>query len=302
VPINREINERQLYARMAAHARIWSLDLKRFRERFQSIVVETESDSNEFTGAESRLNGPEKLVGSIAVLPLRGLIAQHDDWWGISTDSYAKAFDELIQKENVRAIVLDIDSPGGVVYGVAELARHIRRARGKKPIVAVANSLAASAAYWIASAADRLVVTPGGEVGSIGVFMLHMDVSEALKSEGIKMTFIEAGRYKTEGNPFEPLGDEAKTAWQEDVDRYYEMFVADVAKGRNVTAKIVKADFGEGRLIGPKEAISLGMADRVASLEEVLDDLSRDGRRQRAAAMRAAKLRNRELGLRGLTR
>src|SRR5690606_12609791 len=110
----------------------------------------------------------------------------------------------------VGTIVLDVDSPGGGVYGVAEFAEEIYKARGQKRIVAVANSMAASAAYWIATAADELVVTPGGEVGSIGVYMLHEDWSGAYEKAGIKPTVIKFGENKAEGIDVEPLSESAQ--------------------------------------------------------------------------------------------
>src|SRR5690606_4285100 len=129
---------------------------------------------------------------------------------GTSTEQFGSWFDAALRDPAVSAIVIDVDSPGGTVTGVAELAEQIFEARGKKPIYAIANALAASAAYWIASAAEELWVTPSGDVGSIGVYAMHEDISEMEAEMGLKVTLISAGEYKTEGNPHEPLGDEAR--------------------------------------------------------------------------------------------
>ena len=112
--------------------------------------------------------------GSVAVLPLYGTISQRMGMMesmsgGTSAEAFGKYFRAAVADPDVGSIVIDIDSPGGSVYGIEELASEILDARGEKQIVAVANSLAASAAYWIGSAAHEFVVTPSGEVGSIGV-------------------------------------------------------------------------------------------------------------------------------------
>jgi len=197
-------------------------------------------------------------------------------------------------------VVLDVDSPGGAVNGVEELADEMLRARGQKPVVAVANTLAASAAYWIATAADEVVVTPSGEVGSIGVFAVHEDFSAALEAAGIRVSLVSAGKYKMEGNPYEPLGDEGRAALQERVDDYYGMFVGAVARGRGVAAKDVREGFGQGRLVGARQAVELGMADRVATLDETLDRVARRvaGNRSRRGAL-SLEARRRRLRLAG---
>ena len=127
-----------------------------------------------------------------------------------------------------------LDSPGGSVYGVSELADEIMNARAQKPVIAIANSLAASAAYWIGCSASELYVTPGGEVGSIGVWQAHFDYSQALAAEGVTPTLISAGKYKVEGNPYAPLGEDALGFMQSRVDDYYAVFTKSVARGRGV--------------------------------------------------------------------
>lgn len=218
--------------------------------------------------------------GVVAVIPVVGGITQRSSWWGTSTEGLVASLRQAEADKGIQASVLDFDSPGGEVYGVPEAAAAIRDMRSRKPIVAVANSLAGSAAYYLASQADELLVTPSGEVGSIGVFGMHLDLSEAAKQRGLKVTFVYAGRYKVEGNPFEPLSNEAREAMQEMVDRYYEMFVRDVARGRKVGVDAVRGGFGEGRLIGAKAAVEMGMADAVGTLEDAI---------RRAAALGRAR-------------
>ena len=170
--------------------------------------------------------------------------------------------------------MIDIDSPGGNVDGVDELATEIFKARSQKPIVAVANSMAASAAFWIASAASEVVVIPSGLVGSIGIVAIHHDVSKQAENEGVKTTLISAGRFKTEGNSFEPLGDEAREAIQKLADGFMGMFVKAVARNRDVPISEVRNGFGEGRLVSAKDALRLGMVDRIGTMDETLKRLN----------------------------
>lgn len=213
---------------------------------------------------------------SVAVLNVFGTLAQHggmmtESSGGTSHDAISRVFDAAMSDPNVSSIVLNIDSPGGTVAGTPELAAKIFSARGKKQVIAVANSLAASAAYWIGSAAQKFVVTPSGMGGSIGVLYVHTDDTAAAEKIGIKETVISAGKYKSEG--YGPLSEEAKTAIQKRVDATYGDFVAAVAKHRGVSTMRVEADFGQGRVLGARDAVAAGMFDSVATLEDVLNEL-----------------------------
>jgi len=237
-------------------------------------------------GAQTRQSS--RVQGAVAVLPLHGMISHRmglmsETSGGTSVESFTKQFRGALADPQVGAIVLDVDSPGGEVDGVDELSAEIFRARGQKPIVAVANSLAASAAYWIATAADEMVVTPSGEVGSVGVLAAHEDASKLYETMGVKTTLITAGKYKGEGNPYEPLGDEARAAIQDRVDGYYHMFLNAVARNRGVGSADVRDGFGEGRVVGAKAAKAGGMVDRIATLDETIDRLV-VGRKARIAA------------------
>lgn len=216
--------------------------------------------------------------GGVAVLPIYGTIAPKATMMsefsgGFSCENFTKDFRAALADDSVTAIVFDVDSPGGTVTGVPELAAEIRAARGKKPIVAVANGMAASAAYWLASAADKFYVTPSGEVGSIGVYTTHQDVSGAMEQAGVKITFIQAAKFKTEGNPYEAPSAGFIAETQKDVDAYYEMFTSDVAAGRNVSVETVKADYGQGRMLMANNALAAGMVDGIQTLDEVVAGL-----------------------------
>ena len=230
-------------------------------------------------------------AGSVAVLPLQGTIVPKANMMtemsgGTSLSQFTGWFRSAMKDPNVRAIVIDCDSPGGNVQGVMELADEMYKSRGQKPVVCQVTGIAASAAYWLACQCDEIAVTPSGSIGSIGVFLMHQDVSKAAEMEGVKTTFIKAGKYKTEGNPYEPLSDEAQAALQSRVNEFYGEFVDAVAKGRGTTPGKVKNGYGEGRMVGPSAAVAEGMANRVATMDQTLSRLGVP--RQTAVAPKAA--------------
>ena len=209
----------------------------------------------------------------VAVVPLRGVITPHagslEEMSGAtSVEGFMQNLRAAVNDPNVARIILDVDSNGGQVALVPEAAAEIRQLRRQKPITAVANTYANSAAYYLASQATEMVVSPSGKVGSIGVLVEHVDMSEALAAEGVKPTLVYAGEFKVEGNPYGPLTDDARAEMQASVDAYYRMFVADVAKGRGVTEATVRNDFGKGRVLRAPDALAAGMVDRVASLND----------------------------------
>lgn len=224
-----------------------------------------------------RASAIARAKGRVAVLPVRGVLTHRmgslEESSGNTTyERLSRTLRSLQNDAEVKAIVLDIHSPGGVTDGVIEMAAEMRAQRGgAKPLVASVNAQAASAAYWLAAQADEIDVTPSGAVGSIGVWTMHEDITGWLEQTGIRDTLISSGKYKTEGNPYEPLGDEARAHLQSEVDAFHDLFIADVAAGRRVSAATVREHFGQGRMVLATEAVVLGMADRVASLEATLN-------------------------------
>lgn len=261
----------------------WAILPEKFREieAFLHLKAAGGEVPPEDIDAVTRSKAPSQRLGRVAVLPIQGTLAQRagglDRCSGlVSTEELGNAIDGLLADESVKALVLDVDSPGGSVFGISELATKIRgyRTQGKK-IVAVANSMAASAAYWIAAQASEFVVTPGGQVGSIGVLSAHMDVSKAEELLGIKTTYVvsEGSPYKAELASEMPLGEEARAEMQSKVDAYYSKFTGAVAKGRRVDAETVRDKFGKGRMMMAEQAKERGMVDRVATMQAVLADL-----------------------------
>lgn len=216
--------------------------------------------------------------GAVAVIGIQGIIRPKPSLlaqlFGLPSGSLANlrsTLREAVSDEEVGSIVLDVDSPGGRVDQVPETADEIRAAARQKPVVAVANSQAASAAYWLSAQASELMVTPSGQVGSIGVIAVHEEISKLAENIGVTITVMRAGQYKAEANPFEPLTDEAQSYIQGQLDSYYDMFTGAVAKGRGVAKSTVKGeDFGQGRMLMARDAIKKGVADSVGTLEDAV--------------------------------
>jgi capsid assembly protease len=239
--------------------------------------------------------------GVVAVIPIRGVISQKINLMtnisgGTSIEKLTAAFRSALADPSIKAIVFDVDSPGGGVEGVPELAEEIFKSRGQKKTIALANPMAGSAAYWLASAAEEFVVIPSGQVGSIGVFVAHEDVSKALETEGVKISLISAGAHKTDGNPYEPLSDEARADLQNKVDAFYSMFVKSVADGRGVKPSAVKNGFGQGRMVLAGDAVKAGMVDRIATFDQTVARLGGAGAPRRISAASASLLADLEDG------
>lgn len=217
----------------------------------------------------------QRASGLTAVLPMYGVISKRANMLtsmsgGTSTDLFGEWLDAAVADPQIKSIVLDIDSPGGSTDGIPELAAKIREAAATKKVTAIANTDAASAAYWLGSQANEFVVTPSGSAGSIGVFAMHVDQSEADAAAGLKYTIISAGKHKAEGHPHAPLAAETSDFVGANVRAMYSMFVEDVAKGRGVSADEVRNGFGQGRMLLAADAVRAGLVDRIATLDEVL--------------------------------
>lgn len=252
---------------------------------------------------EAQAKALRRVSGRVAVLPVHGVVEHRMTglgyWYGgFSTEAGEQALDHLLAAKDVEAIVLDVDSPGGTSYGVEEFADRVYEARAKKQVVAVANSMSASAAYWIASAAGQVVVTPGGDVGSVGVYAAHVDLSQALGEAGIKVSIVRTPKYKAEGNPYEPLTAEARDHLQEMVDATYGKFVKAVARHRGVPPGDVRGQYGQGRLVSADRALEAGMVDRVATFSQVMEKLTgggwQDPGRDRRASLEVLRLRHQQ--------
>ena len=188
---------------------------------------------------------------------------------------------------SVRSIALNVDSPGGEVNGVDELAKAIYAARGIKPITAYVGGMAASGGYWIASAADRIVVSDAALLGSIGVYMAIRDTSQRDEARGErKIEFVSS--QSPDKRP-DYSSDEGRARIQRTVDQLAEVFIAAVARHRGVDEEQVVAKFGRGGVEVGQAAVDAGMADAIGTFEGVLADLSKRGGATRATSTVRAK-------------
>lgn len=229
------------------------------------------------------------LVGDVAVICMSGPIVYRSSWmsmyFGLATiESMRAQFRAALNDPVVRQIVWRCSSPGGAVEMVPEFADEIYAAKGQgKPITFVADTMICSCAYWLASQGDQIVATRSSMLGAIGTFVRHEDISEMLAKAGIKITTIKHGDHKDEGNPYEPLSDEARAELQAYADEIGTEFETAVARGRGVTKKVVLETFGQGRIIRGKKAVDLGMASKMGTFDAVLGKMSKP-RGARAAA------------------
>lgn len=205
-------------------------------------------------------------VGGIAVIAIQGTLVQKLNslrpYSGMTGyNGIRQAFLTAIDDPEVKGICLDIDSPGGEVAGCFDLADEIYKARGEKPIHAILTENAYSAAYALASAADRICVPRTGGVGSVGVITMHVDWSQHIKDEGLAVTIITFGSRKAESNPYRALSDEAAAAIRHDITQMGELFVSTVARNRTIKEKVVRDT--EAACFMAAEGVALGLADEV---------------------------------------
>lgn len=219
-------------------------------------------------------------IGSVGVLRLSGPIFPKANLMtnlsgATSLEQFQSEFRSLMADDNIKTVLLDIDSPGGLSDLVDETATEIRNGRDQKPIYSVANTTANSAAYYLASQATKMYATPSGQVGSIGTFMVHSDDSKQKEMLGVKDTIVKSGRFKAVG--MEPLSDDSYSHLQDFVNQTNDSFVRAVAEGRGVDDSYVRENFGEGGVVSPKRALEVGMIDGIATFDEVLSSINTGG-------------------------
>lgn len=220
-------------------------------------------------------------ASGVAVIPIMGAVMQRTDplfaYFGIaqSGHDYLRAqLQVALSSKRVSSILLYVDSPGGDVMGTPETAEMIAEVNKQKKVVAYTEGLNASAAYHLTSQASEIWASKSSLIGSIGVYTMHVDYSQLLENDGVKVTFIQAGKNKTEGNPYEPLSDEAKAETQRQVNDYYSMMLNAIAAGRGVSVEKVESDFGQGRVFIAEKAQKLGLIDKVGTLSECLQSIA----------------------------
>lgn len=236
-------------------------------------------DDDEYFSRKARKDSGYDVLEGIAIIPVYGTLVQKlgtlRPYSGMTGyDGIRRVFLTAINDPEVKGICLDIDSPGGEVAGCFDLVDLIYAERGKKPIHAILSENAFSAAYAIASAADKIYVPRTGGVGSVGVIVIHCDWSQHIKEEGLKVSIITYGNRKAESNPYVALSDEAKAAIQHDVDEMGRLFVSTVSRNRGLSETVIRNTQAACYLAA--EGVQMGLADVVASPDVAFQELMKE--------------------------
>ena len=214
---------------------------------------------------------PFLFSNGLAFIPMRGTLVHRngDPWYGTrGYDDIRREFDAAVADPDVAGIVFDIHSGGGMVYGNFELAEHIRKNRDQKPSLSVVNAGAMSGAYSLGSSAKKMVSTPSGDSGSIGVLTMHVDLSSALEKFGVKISLIHAGEHKVDGNPFNPLPDNVHADMQTRLDGMWQKFISVVAVNRGMSEQAVRDT--QARVYQADDAVKIGLVDAVMSPQDAI--------------------------------
>lgn len=245
-------------------------------------AVAADPTLSRFAGRHARLGGGfglNPVDRGVAVVSIVGSLVNRGAWVGassglVSYEGLAAQLAEAAERDDVRAVILDLDSGGGEASGVVSLGRQLRALRGRKRVVAVVNDVACSAAYWIAAQASEIVVSETSAVGSIGALVLHIDRSGELAQKGIAPTLIHAGAHKVDGHPFAALPDAVRAEWQTRLDDLVGLFAQEVAAGRGQRLTVAAARATEACVLYGRAAVKAGLADRVSTFAAVLDELA----------------------------
>ncbi|MBO6882671.1 MAG: S49 family peptidase [Marivita sp.] len=216
-------------------------------------------------------DAPYPVVDGIAVIEIAGVLIHRGGWIGQSSgqtsyEGIAAQFEAAAGDPAVRGIALEIDSFGGEVAGVFDLADRIRAIRGRKPVWAFVAEHAFSAGYALASQADRILLPRTGAVGSIGVVVMHADLSGQLDQDGVRVTLIHSGQHKVDGNPYEPLPENVQDDIQREIDVLRFLFAETVAAGRAGRLSQNAALATEAATFRGADAVAAGLADEVIDL------------------------------------
>jgi len=216
------------------------------------------------------------IVDGVAIIDVRGTIVQRQGsirpYSGMTgLNGLQNRIIMALENPMVKAILLDIDSPGGEVAGLFDFADFLFESRGPKPITAFINETAASAAFAIASAADEIVIPRTGRAGSVGVIMAHVDFSKQIEGAGVDVSLIFAGAHKADGNPYTPLPDSVRAEFQQGIDELRALFSLTIARNRNMADASVLAT--EAKVFMGQTAVDIGFADRVGTFQETFETL-----------------------------
>lgn len=226
--------------------------------------------------------------GATMILTLSGSLSPLGTYGGTATERFADQVREAAADERIGAIVVKIMSPGGLVWGTQEAGDAVFEARQAKPVIAVADKYAFSAAHWIATQASAFYATPSGQVGSVGVRGGHVDMSGFEDKIGMKTTLIASDAKKISGHPYAPLGEEDRAEMQAEINEMAAAFNAAIARGRGMRAADVPSVHGTGQVFSASRAAAAGVIDGVMSLREVMGKFASSRARLDVMRRRAA--------------
>lgn len=232
--------------------------------------------ANRYSLPKERKTGARITDNGTAIVEIHGTLINRSpvmsSFWGLTSyEGLAEQFRRLETHAEVKRVVLDINSPGGMVMGIQAAAEAIERLAKKKPVHAIAHDMAASAGYWLAACAQSLSIMPDGEAGSIGVRSGHISYAEQFEREGIQVTMFSAGATKLDGSPYKLLTAGEAAEEQYAIERAYDRFVSHVAKARKMSEEAVRDT--DARMYVGQAAVEAGLVDRVETLEDMIERL-----------------------------
>ncbi len=258
---------------------IWAIhpdELAKIEHNYSSHLRESKFEK------KAILNNPEfrktdiTKNGDVGILNIEGIISQKTNifaelFGGATLDTLTEDLKSLIEDDEVKTIVLNIDSPGGMVSGVQTFANLVFEARKSKTVLAHSSSIMTSAAMWIGSAASKVFISDDTvTTGSIGVLVTHFDVSGFEEKIGVKTTEITAGKFKRIASSHAPLSDEGRAELQSQVDHIMDVFTRDVAKFRGVSTQDVLTNMSNGEIFIGRQGIDAGLLDGILTMDELL--------------------------------
>lgn len=253
------------------HGHLWSIE-PRMAQQVLKMLDATPLEAHlahaaSMPKAELKSDGYD-LQGGIAVISLSGVMTKNPTSMGTaSTVALRRAMRGALRDESVSAILLVVDSPGGSVSGVNDLASDVSAIKNKKPVYVYVEDTCCSAAYWVASQATEIYSNPTGVVGSIGVYTVIYDASEYYEGKGIKTHVLSTGAFKGAGAEGSEITDEQLAQWQKEVDAFHQHFLSAVSSGRDMTSDEV-GPLADGRVFMAREAKANGLVDHVLTIDE----------------------------------
>ena len=259
----------------------WAIRPEKLEAIQEIIDRKLKGETIEFEAATRRGNDEPTYMtidkNGLATIQIHGTVGRRLNMFeqasgGVSTEILLKDFKKATSDKSVKGILLHIDSPGGIVDGVKELADAIYYARDQKPIFAYAEGEIASAAYWMGSASHKVFSEKTALIGSIGVVATHYDFSVADEKQGVKRTYIYNGKYKRIANDAEPLNEEGRAYLQEIVDDFYAIFVEDVERNRENLSQETILDM-ESKIYIADKALKQGLIDGIGDYSQIYTTL-----------------------------